>query len=132
MEDSINGFSGDEVMLLYRYLVCYEKKLKNFKTNTELGNIAIIEEIKDKISLIKEKADGDFDNNNANTVKLTESRNSLLLSFLAHLRNAIAHARISKSDGTYSLLDYYHGKINMNGSVSKDVIESIINLIIKL
>jgi len=133
MKDSINGFSCEEVMVLYQFLDYYEKKISQLKNNKSLDVSGFNKLVKEgSILLVKVKSTGDFKNVTANTVVLTIQKKNQLLSFLAHLRNSIAHAYISKAvDGRYCLADYYHSKINMQGFVSKETIESIINQIVK-
>ena len=136
--NKINGFEDIQVFQLYAYLVAYEEsgieKYKSTKAllneHPELSNIdqAAKPVIRHRANNQKMKAI-DF-KVLTNEIYLTKNKDNLLLSFLAHLRNSIAHGNTVEHEGRVLVTDfaspkYYPVVFTARGCIDFDVINSI-------
>lgn len=102
MVQTINGLNADQVFRLYDYLVIYEESgIQNYKStqrllkeHPELSKLTTLSSkivCKNTKSIDINKIDPNRLNNE---IYLTINKGNLLLSFLAHLRNSIAHGNV--------------------------------------
>lgn len=103
MVQTINGLNADQVFRLYDYLVIYEESgIQNYKSTQRLlkehPELSKLTEINKKVIYKKISKAIDINiidpNRLNNKIYLTISKGNLLLSFLSHLRNAIAHGNV--------------------------------------
>lgn len=140
MEEKTHGFATNEVVDLYRYLCVYETELDH------IGNQGNLEKAYPELKKIKEfmsnfvcktctidslKVKGYVPEDNH--VSMTKCKSSKTLSFLHHLRNAIAHGQIKQENGFVHLIDY--GKKNntkvlsARGKIKSSTLFKITNII---
>lgn len=116
-QKTINGFDESQIFKLYEYLVAYEELgISNFKSTKAMveryPELAIIQTLQKQMNYHRAKAQ------TMESVDLKALRNeiymtvrgNLLLSFLAHLRNAIAHGCIVEHKGNILLTDFEYPK----------------------
>lgn len=65
-----------------------------------------------------------------NKISFTTNGNKSL-SLLRHIRNAFAHGNISTDGTSYSMKDYYHGRLTMSGVIKKKLLKELISIIKK-
>lgn len=131
-----NGLSKDEIIIFYKFLCQYEsiKSINRDKLlNTHYPNCSYqFKKLIPRQSLIIKSAA------ELQTVKLTinnafyfTNNSTKLLSFLRHLRNAIAHGNITKKNKQYIIKDYSHSQPTAIGVINAEIIISVINIFIK-
>ena len=136
---TINGFTPNEICSLYSFLNVYEqKKIKHFKENILLSKYPSLVDVKNIIKAFT------AEEKNIDELSLIDSDDlveefyytkykSKMLSVLYHLRNSIAHAKISKTNDVVSIEDFEANKTNSRhtakGKVSYASIEKIVNII---
>ena len=137
-QNKINGFEESQVFQLYAYLVAYEESgIEKYKTTRALLNehpeLANIEQAAKPVIRHKacnqEMIDINF-KQLTNEIYLTKNKGNLLLSFLAHLRNSIAHGNTVEHQGRVLVTDFANPKDNpvdftARGCIDSDVINSI-------
>lgn len=137
-QNKINGFDESQVFQLYAYLVAYEEsgieKYESTKAllneHPELANIGqAAKPITCHKSSNQEMNEFDF-KELTNEIYLTKNKGNLLLSFLAHLRNSIAHGNAVEHQGRVLVTDFANPKYNpidftARGCIDFDVINSI-------
>lgn len=137
-QKNINGFEENQIFQLYAFLVAYEESgIEKYKSTKSLLNdhpeLVDIEKVakpvirhgasNQKMKVIDFKV-------LTNEVYLTKDKGNLLLSFLAHLRNSIAHGNAVERQGRVLVTDYANPKYNpinftARGCIDFDVINSI-------
>ena len=137
-QNKINGFEENQIFQLYAYLVAYEEsgieKYKSTKAllneHPELSNIGQAAK-----PVIRHGASNqdmkviDF-KVLTNEIYLTKNKGNLLLSFLAHIRNSIAHGNVVEYKGRVLVTDFANLKynpvdFNARGCIDFDVIINI-------
>ena len=111
---TINGFEKDQVFQLYSYLVAYEDSgIQNYKsTKALLGDHPELSDLKTQINAVNCSVSNSADMKNVdfkilhNEIYFTKNQGNLLLSFLAHLRNAIAHGTVVKHGDSILITDF--------------------------
>ena len=140
--NKINGFKKEQIFKLYDYLVAYEDsgiEMYNstkalLKDHPELSELKeIIKKVECKKSDSIEMKDIDLKNIN-NEIYLTKCKGNLLLSFLAHLRNSIAHGNIFAHDSHILVTDFANPKFNpidfaARGRIEFSVIIDLTNIL---
>lgn len=134
-ETTINGLTKEEVAFLYRYVHFYENQIKDLENSDDIREQE--DQLKEITKSIIYKICYQYeleDNNIAemdNEIYFTTTKTKTL-SFLRHLRNAIAHCSITKKNNHYEFMDYNYqnNRPNMKGCVNCDVLEDIIKIFI--
>lgn len=140
--EKINKFDEKQIFQLYAYLAAYEyggffkyKSTKSLlKEHPELKRIQEINKLVDyEKSTNCEMKVADFLNFN-NKILITKSRGNLLLSFLAHLRNSIAHGHAIEYNSNVLITDFANPRYSptdftARGSVTLTVINEITNIL---
>lgn len=111
---TINGFEKEQVFQLYSYLVAYEESgIQNYKSTTALlRDHPELSDLKTQINAVKCRVSNSEDMKIVDFKKLhneiyfTREKGNLLLSFLAHLRNAIAHGTVVKHGNSILITDF--------------------------
>jgi hypothetical protein len=137
----INGFSKDQIFQLYKYLVAYEESgIGKYKsTKALLGDhpeLSGIEQIGKSIifhSQTSSELTGINFKSLINEVYFTKSKGNLLLSFLAHLRNSIAHGNVVEHKGMVLITDFENPKyhptnFNARGCIELGIVNMITNI----
>lgn len=116
----INGFDETQVFLLYAYLVAYEESgIQRYKSTkamlSEHPELSDIEKIAKGVKYNKANAQEmkglDF-KLLINEIYQTKNKQNNLLSFLAHLRNSIAHGYTVEHNGKVLISDFERPKYN--------------------
>ena len=141
MGNKFRGFSNSEIVELYKYLCIYEGVIKNIGSQKELmttyPNLKELEILRSSFACSKCTRNylssvGILSLNNL--VSMTSSRSSILLSFLNHLRNSIAHGLIEREGGYVHFSDYLLDnkikRFSANGKIKSSVTFKIIQIII--
>lgn len=141
MENKINGFTKNQIFQLYEYLVVYEDLgLSNFKSTKAMlcqhPGLSYITTLQKRLICHKAKAK-EIENVNFKELKnevFMTVRNNQLLSFLSHLRNAIAHGGAVEHKGNVLITDFenprYHPvTFTARGCVTFDIINDITSLL---
>jgi len=144
-QNKINGFEESQVFQLYAYLVAYEEsgieKYESTKAlineHPELANIG--QAAKPVIchkSINQKMKEIDF-KVLTNEIYLTKNKGNLLLSFLAHLRNSIAHGNTVEHQGRVLVTDFVNPKYNpidftARGCIDFDVINRITKTLMQI
>lgn len=143
MEQSINGFTPQEVFLLYAFVESYETAgIKSYKTQTSLFKEH--PELKE-LTLVLNKVKCHYSNSEEmktidiktmdNEIYYTEFQIGHLLSLLYHLRNSIAHACAIKH-GTKVLITDFKVKRPMDfsarGQISIEIIIEFTSILRKV
>lgn len=143
MEQSINGFTPQEVFLLYAFVESYETAgIKSYKTQTSLFKEH--PELKE-LTLVLNKAKCHYSNSEEmksidiktmnNEIYYTEYQIGHLLSLLYHLRNSIDHACAIKH-GTKTLITDFKVKrpteFSARGRISLDIINEFTHILKKI
>lgn len=137
-KNKINGFNENQIFQLYAYLVAYEESgIEKYESTKALLNehpeLAIIGQTAKPVichkSSNQDMKEIDF-KVLTNEIYLTKNKGNLLLSFLAHLRNSIAHGNIEDHEGRVWVTDYANPQYNpvdftARGCIDFDVINSI-------
>lgn len=119
-EIKINGFDKTQIFQLYSYLVAYEdsgiEKYKSTKAMlsehpelSDLGNIAKV--VKYNKANAQEMRGLNF-KSLTNEIYQTKNKQNNILSFLAHLRNSIAHGYAQEHEGQVLITDFDNPKYN--------------------
>ena len=140
MEDIIyKGFNGNEILLMFRFLNEYDR-YSDYKT--QKGVLAAFPSLAKWNQII---SNGDYRSyrtiknlNNSrpfqnNLFHLANNEGCLLLSFLCHFRNAIAHGHIEKNGDVIELYDKPKSKsqlLSACGKISADTFFRFIQLFI--
>lgn len=136
----INGLNEHQVFHLYEYLVAYEESgIQDYKSTKELlityPELSKIKEYNKKVDIKSSK------NINLNTIDfrkfsnkiyLTLNKSNLLLSFLSHLRNAIAHGNAVMDDNYILISDRNPRKsieFTARGRITLDIINEITSIL---
>lgn len=137
MEQLINGFTGEEIYDLYAFLNVYEqKKIKCLLDGDALAKYPTLSEIKKIISTFQteEKTKSELKQiagDSLNNEIYFTAYSSKMLGVLYHLRNSIAHAKISKEGNIVCIEDFDTNKTNpqhtAKGRLSFDILQKIIN-----
>ena len=141
-KERINKFDKDQIFQLYAYLVAYEEggfsKYKSTKVlleeHPELTGIQKIERLVNyKKATDSEMKVAEFHAFN-NKILMTKSKGNLLLSFLAHLRNSIAHGNSVEYTGKILITDFANPRyrptdFTARGCIDFSVIQGITNIL---
>lgn len=140
-QSKINGLCEEQVFQLYAYLVAYEESgIEAYKSTKALlkdhPELSKIEEIVKPVIRHKTVSENltsiDFKALH-NEIYLTCNKKNLLLSFLAHLRNSIAHGNAVEHQGNILITDFEYYKIPTASFTARGCIEpDIINEITKV
>ena len=118
--DTIKGFDEKQIFLLYDYLVAYEESgIEQYgstrsllKEHPELSDLEqAFKTIKSHKSNTQEMCTIDR-GSLTNEIYFTINKGNHLLSFLAHLRNSIAHGRVTECNGCVLVVDFANPKYN--------------------
>ncbi len=141
---NLQGFNESDIFNLYSYLVAYEKSgigktrvstKKLIKAHPEIASIV------DVLNLVTyHKSTNDemkvIDPHQLNNeMYLTKSRANLRLSFLAHLRNGIAHGCVVGHDRKVFVNDFLVNRpieLSARGCIDMKIIKQITNIISKI
>lgn len=140
----INGFTEIEVVNLYRFIYLYEKGgIDNYNTLKEVYNNhpaledtlpSCLNKLKLHISCLDKIQNVDLDTYN-NEIIFTKNKNrNKVQSFLAHLRNSIAHGLIYKKGKLVYIIDYSIIKptsFSTRGTMDYDIFIELIGIINK-
>ena len=140
-QEKINKFDETQVFQLYAYLVAYEdsgiEKYKSTKAmlseHPELSDLGEVgESVKCHKSNAQEMKELNF-KSLTNEIYQTKNKQNNVLSFLAHLRNSIAHGSAVEHDGKVLITDFEHHKYNPTDFTARGCVEfAIINKITKI
>lgn len=144
-QKKINGFSESQIFQLYDYLVAYEESgIEKFKSTKRLLNehpeLSDLNEqfkkVECKKATAREMKDINFKILN-NKVYFTINKGNQLLSFLAHLRNAIAHGNTVEHKGHILITDFTSLRNNTvdftaRGRIEFSVVETITDILKKI
>lgn len=141
-QSTINGFDEKSLFLLYDYLVAYEHSgIEQYKSTKELlkehPELSDLEQVFKTIKSHKSNTQEMCAINIAsltNEIYLTINKGSHLLSFLAHLRNSIAHGRVSECKGKILVKDFANPKYNpvdftARGCINYEVVVKITEIL---
>ncbi len=129
--NKINGFKKEQIFKLYDYLVAYEDSGIEMYNSTKAllkdhPELSELKEILKKVECSKsnsiEMKDIDLKIIN-NEIYLTKCKGNLLLSFLAHLRNSVAHGNIVEHYNHILITDYANPKFNPIDFTARGCIE---------
>lgn len=137
---TIFGFSQLEIFNLYYCALVIDKEISKYDTNKEAEKqIPVLKGVeKDLPKIVCDTKGGQAivkaEKNNIKDVFVCTKQSTNLLSFLKHLRNAIAHGMISKSNGYVIIRDYNKGKNQKTayGMIKREAINSIIAQLLKI
>lgn len=140
MEKKVNGFNKSQIFQLYEYIVAYEELgIFSFKSTkamlSQYPGLADITELQKQWKCHKAKAmEMKFVNFKElkNEIYMTVRRNQLL-SFLTHLRNAIAHGCVVEHQGKILITDFEDPKrhpvaFTARGCVTMDIVNNLTKL----
>jgi hypothetical protein len=127
-EFHVNNLSSTEIAFFYQFLYCYETVLIKYKNNKEIGPFVsqFDKYIRNSDIKLYTKSKSQVPNS-----VVTTNNKTIVLSFLAHLRNSIAHCLIVSDGDYFNLKDYYYKEITMNGRIEKNHLFQIIKIFIK-
>lgn len=132
----INGFNERQIFQLYDFLVSYEDSgIQQYKSTKAL--IAEHPELSDIDQILKSVEKRQSNHSNMvgidfkalnNHIYLTKNKGNLSLSFLAHLRNSIAHGSAVEFEGKILITDYENPKYHPTNFTARGCIDfTIIN-----
>ena len=136
----INGFDKSQIFKLYDYLVAYEELgISNFKSTKamldrypELANIQTLQKLM-KCHRAKAQDMESIDLKALRNEIYMTVRGNLLLSFLAHLRNAIAHGCVVEHQDNILITDFEDPKrhpvaFTARGCVTMGIVDNLTKL----
>lgn len=142
VEGKVCGFDPTEIFKLYAFVVAYEwSDITQIKTETEL--LRVHPELNGLRVCMKEITFKKSNSRNLEELDITKLRNEIhcikhgsqLLSFLYHLRNAIAHACIDKKDDMVQITTFSRMRpsdFSARGCIRLDVIDLFTNELMKV
>lgn len=144
-QNSINGFTEHQIFQLYAYIVAYEDGgIQNYKStkvlledHPELNEIIqTYNWVSYKKATLPEIKNADF-KNFENKILMTKCKNNLLLSFLAHLRNSIAHGNAVEFNGKVLITNFANPRfcptcITARGSIELPVFIKLTKILNKI
>ncbi|MBR1902572.1 MAG: hypothetical protein IJ826_06320 [Bacteroidaceae bacterium] len=113
-QSNINGFNESQIFQLYAYVVAYEDSgiVRYESTKAMLKEHPELSEVEKVVRMVRLRnakyetmKDVDF-KTLQNEVYHTKSKGNMLLSFLAHLRNSIAHGGAVEYQGSVLITDF--------------------------
>lgn len=137
IEGKICGFNTAEVFKLYAFVDAYEwSDIKQLKSEKEL--LRVHPELKGLKECMKNLTFTESNSEDLERVDISRLHNEIhcikhgtqLLSFLYHLRNAIAHACVDKQDGMIQVTTFCKNRptdFSSRGRISLDVVELFTN-----
>ncbi|MBQ8051217.1 MAG: hypothetical protein IJ197_06540 [Bacteroidaceae bacterium] len=135
--NKVCGFEAPEVLKLYAFVDAYEwSDIRQLKNETELFRVHPelmgLKECMDKVSFHKSNAEemNRLDVNNLQNEIYGSKHGSLLLSFLYHLRNAIAHACVEKKGEMVQVTTFFRKcpvAFSARGRIELSIIEQFTN-----
>lgn len=137
-QGKINKFNKTQIFQLYAYLVAYEnsgiEQYESTKTmlneHPELSDLKkVVESVKCHKANAQEMKKLDF-KSLTNEIYQTKNKQNNILSFLAHLRNSIAHGCAIGFDGKVLITDFGNPRYNPIDFTARGCVEfAIINQI---
>lgn len=140
MEERINGFNKSQIFQLYEYLVAYEELgIFNFNSTKAMLNqypgLANVEVLFKQLKCHKAKVQ-ELEGVDLKTLKneiYMTIRGNLLLSFLTHLRNAIAHGSAVEHQFDVQITDFEDPKrhpvsFTARGCVTLEIVNAFTEL----
>lgn len=129
MSESV-ALSDKEIKFFAKFMLRYEAMIKDgnirgFNVNDK-GLKAFLRNKRIKIEYKRKVTEYD---GSKNTIFFSNTKSSVLLSFLAHVRNSFAHNNIRKEKNVYVLEDYYHKHPTMKGRISSNLLITLIEYI---
>lgn len=140
-QDKINKFDEHQIFQLYAYLVAYEDSgIEQYESTkamlSEHPELSDLKKVGESVKYHKAKAQEmkEFDFKSLiNEIYQTKNKQNNILSFLAHLRNSIAHGCAVEYDGKVLITDYANPKYNPVDFTARGCVEfRIINQITKI
>lgn len=133
----VNDLSSSEITFFYQFLYYYETVFKKYKNNKEIKPIVseFDEYIKNNNIKLYGKRKSQVPNSAItaiNEIYFTNSK-TIVLSFLSHLRNSIAHCHLVANGEFYILKDYLSDgtTLTMNGNIETKHLHELIKIFIK-
>lgn len=138
----VHGFEVHEAFRLLSFLFCYETKLKKVKSTDAFETFfKNSRELRDLVKSLncyitsKDVIWGIGAMDQTDTVYMTSGNRCLVMAFLCHLRNSIAHGQIEKVGDVIQISDYNYNKKAMvysaKGSVKSEILWEIITTVNK-
>lgn len=137
-----HGFCKEEIFLFYKFISIHDKYLKDIQKQQEIfeliPNIKIVynKEYKGIVKQIRKADLKNFNECSDGKIYLTKNRKSLIMSFLCHLRNSIAHGHIVKKSNLISISDFIKTKDfrlqNCIGKIELEKVSKILDIILKV
>lgn len=133
-QEKINKFDETQVFQLYAYLVAYEDSgIEQYKSTkamlSEHPELFDLRKVGESVKYHKAKAQEmkglDF-KSLTNEIYQTKNKQNNILSFLAHLRNSIAHGSAVEHDGKVLITDFDNPKYHPIDFTARGCVEFVI------